>query len=172
MTPHSGIFFSLQDMTWRKHKVPKIKKMLPYEMKFLVPNCSCLQNPWLGGYHPQIPVLSALCPQLNLFNPPPRKNPGYATGDSLIETRVRMKTRGLKLKRGVYLQRGLIIKRRKKRATCTYEPTWVFQPVDYLLNNCATPASGDRRRIFCGRLNMYVWPAVHLPYTYVGRGQA
>jgi hypothetical protein len=40
-------------------------------MKFLVPNCSCLQNPWLGGYRPQIPVLSVLCPQLNLLNPPP-----------------------------------------------------------------------------------------------------
>jgi hypothetical protein len=35
-------------------------------MKFLVQNYSCLQNPWLGGYCPQIPVL---CPQLNLLNP-------------------------------------------------------------------------------------------------------
>ena len=33
-------------------KVPKIKKILLYEMKFLVPNYSCLQNPWLGGCHP------------------------------------------------------------------------------------------------------------------------
>ena len=40
-------------------------------MKFLVPNYSCLQNPSLGGYRPQIPVLSANCPQLNLLNPPP-----------------------------------------------------------------------------------------------------
>jgi hypothetical protein len=33
-------------------------------------------NPRLGGYRPQIPVLSALCPQLNLLTPPPptRKN--------------------------------------------------------------------------------------------------
>jgi hypothetical protein len=31
------------------------------------------QNPWLGGYRPQIPVLSAVCPQLNLLNPTPRK---------------------------------------------------------------------------------------------------
>ena len=29
-------------------------------MKFLVPNYSCLQNPWLGGYRLQIPVLSVL----------------------------------------------------------------------------------------------------------------
>ena len=50
--PHSGIFFSLQSMTWCKHKVPKIKKILPYEMKFLVPNYSSLQNPWLGGCRP------------------------------------------------------------------------------------------------------------------------
>ena len=47
-------------------RVPKIKKILLYEVKFLVPNCSYLQNPWLGGYRPQIPVLSVLCPQLNL----------------------------------------------------------------------------------------------------------
>ena len=40
-------------------------------MKFLVPNYSYLQNPWLRGYRPQIPVLSVLGPQLNLLNPPP-----------------------------------------------------------------------------------------------------
>jgi len=39
-------------------------------MKLLVPNYSCLQNRWLGGYRPQIPVLCVLCPQLNLLNPP------------------------------------------------------------------------------------------------------
>ena len=38
-------------------------------MKFLVPNYSCLQNLWLGGYRPQIPVFSVLSPQLNLLNP-------------------------------------------------------------------------------------------------------
>jgi len=60
-------------------KVPKIKKILLYEMKFLVPKYSCLQNPWLGGYRPQIPVHPVLCPQLNLLNPLPSKIPGYAT---------------------------------------------------------------------------------------------
>jgi len=55
-------------------KLPKIKKILLYEMKFLLSNYSCLQNPWLGGYLPQIPVLSVLCPQLNLLYPPPKKN--------------------------------------------------------------------------------------------------
>ena len=50
-------------------KVPKIKKVLLYEMKFLVPNYSCLQNPSLAGYRPQIPVLSVL----NwIWTPPPR----------------------------------------------------------------------------------------------------
>jgi len=53
-------------------KVRKIKKILLYEMKFLVPNNSCLQNPWLGGYRSQIPVISVLCPQLNLLTPPQR----------------------------------------------------------------------------------------------------
>jgi len=42
-------------------------------MKLLVPNYSCLQNPLLGGYCPQIPVLSVLSPQLNLLNPPRTK---------------------------------------------------------------------------------------------------
>ena len=42
-------------------------------MKFLVPNYSCLQNPWLRGYSLQIPVLSVLCPQLNFLTPPPPK---------------------------------------------------------------------------------------------------
>ena len=45
-------------------------------MKFLVSNYSCLQNPWLGGYRPQNPILSILCHQLNLLNPlppPPKK---------------------------------------------------------------------------------------------------
>ena len=62
-------------------KVPNIKKLLLYEMKLLVPNYSCLQSPWLGGYRPQIPVLSVLFPQLNLLYPPPPPNkiPGYST---------------------------------------------------------------------------------------------
>ena len=43
-------------------------------MKFFVPNYSCLQNPWLGYYRSQIPVLSVLCPQLNLLNPPEKNS--------------------------------------------------------------------------------------------------
>ena len=54
-------------------KVPKMKKILLYEMKFLVPNYSCLQNPLLGGHRPQIPILSVLCPELNLLTPPRTK---------------------------------------------------------------------------------------------------
>ena len=69
-------------------EVPKIKQILLYEMKFLVPNYSCYQNPWLGegvGYRPQIPVLSVLYPQLNLLKPPPpKKIPGYATGGNSV----------------------------------------------------------------------------------------
>jgi len=40
-------------------KVPKIKKILLYKMKFLVPNYSCLQNPSIGGYRP--PHTRSLC---------------------------------------------------------------------------------------------------------------
>ena len=55
-------------------KVPKIKKILLYEMKFLVPNYSCLQNPWLGGYRPPDP--RSLCPLSSTeFVEPPRPPP-------------------------------------------------------------------------------------------------
>ena len=53
-------------------KVPKIKKILLYEMQYFIPNYSCFQNPWLGGYHTQIPVLSVfnwIC-----WTPPPEQN--------------------------------------------------------------------------------------------------
>ena len=52
-------------------KVPKIKKILLYEMKFIVPNYSCLQNPWLGGYRPHIHVLSVLN---RICRTPPEQN--------------------------------------------------------------------------------------------------
>ena len=58
-------------------KVPKIKKILLYEMKFLVPNYSCLQNPWLGGYRPRSPF--ALSSTVFVEPSPPNKIPGYAT---------------------------------------------------------------------------------------------
>jgi len=48
-------------------KITKIKKILLYEMKFLLSNYSFLQNHWLRGYRNQIPILSFLCIQLNLL---------------------------------------------------------------------------------------------------------
>ena len=56
-------------------KVPKIKNILLYEMKFLVSNYSCLQNPWLKGYRPRSPF--SLSSVLNWIwgtpPPPPRR---------------------------------------------------------------------------------------------------
>jgi len=55
-------------------KLSKVKTILLHEMKILEPNYTCAQNPLLGDYRPQIPVLSVLCPQLNLLTPhPPKK---------------------------------------------------------------------------------------------------
>ena len=94
-------------------KVPKIKKILLYEMKFIVLNYSCLQNPWLGGYCPQIPVLSVLsCPQLNLLNPP-NKIPGYAT---VIIGRVFLKNSATNRECG---SKDLQLKPTKYTRTCT-----------------------------------------------------
>jgi len=53
-------------------KVPKIKKILLYEMKFLVPNYSCLQNPWLGGYSPF--CLSSVLNWICWIPPPSEQN--------------------------------------------------------------------------------------------------
>ena len=41
-------------------QVSKIKKILLYEMKFLVPIYGCLQNLCKGGYHLKNPILSVL----------------------------------------------------------------------------------------------------------------
>jgi len=69
-------------------EVPEIKKILLYEMKFLVPNYSCLQNPWLGGYRLQSPVLSVPCLQLNLLNPPPFPTKYFVTSLSSINNKI------------------------------------------------------------------------------------
>ena len=55
-------------------KLPKIKEILLYEMNFLVPNYSCLQNPWLGGYRPPNP--HSLCPlsPTEFVEPPTEQN--------------------------------------------------------------------------------------------------
>ena len=53
-------------------KYQKLRKFYYYEMKFLVPNYTCLQNPWIRGYRPQIP--SSLSSVLNwICWTPPRK---------------------------------------------------------------------------------------------------
>jgi len=58
-------------------KVPKIKKILLYEIKFLVPNYNP-QEPLTRGLPPPDPRFSLS--QLNLLNPPPpNKIHGYAT---------------------------------------------------------------------------------------------
>ena len=52
-------------------KVTKIKKILLYDMKFLVHTKLQLPpEPLTRGCRTQIPVLSVRCPQLNLLNPP------------------------------------------------------------------------------------------------------
>jgi len=49
-------------------------------MKFLVPNYSCLQNPWLGATAPRTPFsLSYVFNLICWTPPPPNKTPGYAT---------------------------------------------------------------------------------------------
>jgi len=79
-------------------KIPKIKKILLYEMKFLVPNYSCLQNPWLGSYSLQIRVLSSVINWI-CWNPPGTKflgTPLAPTYQSLLPQISRFQSRFLK----------------------------------------------------------------------------
>jgi len=45
---------------------------------FLYQITAASRTPWLGGYRPEIPVFSVLCPQF-VETPPRNKIPGYAT---------------------------------------------------------------------------------------------
>jgi len=110
-------------------KVTKIKKILLYEMKFLVPNYSCFQNPWLGGYRPQIPFLSVLCPlsSTEFVEPlPPNKIPGYATGRNLQKNKLRMNELLSSLK--LHFQR----KRKRINFTTPLSPLHTSPPCDHL----------------------------------------
>ena len=103
-------------------------------MKFLVPNYICLQNPWLGGYRPQIPVLSLLCPHLNLLTPPPNKIPGYATG-SRWSVRVRKFLRWTKTINLLYLWRRTCVMERIVAVTFVHVPSITSVVQKNLRNN-------------------------------------
>jgi hypothetical protein len=54
-------------------KYQKLRKCYYMKLNFLYQITAAARTPWLGGYRPQIPLLSVLCPQLNLLDtPPPR----------------------------------------------------------------------------------------------------
>jgi len=62
-------------------KVSKIKKLLLYEMKFLVPNYSCLQQTLTRGLPPPDPRFLSPLSSTEFVEPPSlNKIPGYATG--------------------------------------------------------------------------------------------
>ena len=64
-------------------KVPKIKKNFPIWNEISCTKLQLSPEPLTRGLRPQIPVLSVLCPQLYLLNPP-KKIPGYATDIRLL----------------------------------------------------------------------------------------
>jgi len=70
--------------------VKKFKKILLYEMKFLLPNYICLQNTWLGATATRSPFSLS-----SVFNwicwIPPNKIPGYATARRSVRTFLRRK---------------------------------------------------------------------------------
>ena len=76
----------------RTHHQKYIKLYLQPLVQVIVseqqPSCNVAKY----GYRPHIPVLSVLCPQLNLLNPRPNKIPGYATATVEQNFYVAMKT--------------------------------------------------------------------------------
>jgi len=61
-------------------------------MKFLVPNYSCLQNPWLGGYGPPDPrSLYPLSSTEFVEPPPPQQNSWVRHWALVIQNAMRMR---------------------------------------------------------------------------------
>jgi hypothetical protein len=96
-------------------KYQKLKKNLLYEMKFLVPNYSCLQNPWIGGYRPKIPVLCPLS-STEFVEPPPWKK---FLGTPLNTLNYNFKTQSFK---NSYFQ--IILWRSLSRLQCMSTTCW------------------------------------------------
>jgi len=67
-------------------KVPKIKKILLYEMKFLVPKLQLSPEPLTRGLPPQYTRSLRPLSSTKFVEPPPPPNkiPGYATGNRSI----------------------------------------------------------------------------------------
>ena len=95
-------------------------------MKFIVPNYSCLQNPWLRGYHPQIPVLSVL--NWICWTPPPQKIPGYASGSRQYTIPLTF-TSHVKLHYHLFLQHYV-----KSAELCLFHKTPQLTPILILMN--------------------------------------
>ena len=80
-------------------------------MKFLVPNYSCLQKPWLGGYRPPDP--RSLCPlsSTEFVEPPPSQNkiPGYSTGSCNCVLLLLMDLQSFHQVRKMYIYRVIIL---------------------------------------------------------------
>jgi len=73
-------------------KVPKIKKILLYEMIFLVPKLQLPPEPLTRGLLPPDP--HSLCPlsSTEFVDPPPEKTPGYATARYLRTYHIKTET--------------------------------------------------------------------------------
>jgi hypothetical protein len=68
-----------QDVRKKGSKILKLPRLAMTNKLVVIINS--FKIPKIKKLRPQIPVLSVLCPQLNLLNhpPPPKKIPGYAT---------------------------------------------------------------------------------------------
>ena len=104
-------------------KVPKIKKLLLYEMKFHVLNYTCLQNLWLGGLPPPDP--RSLCPM---------------SSTEFVEPSPRTKFLGTPLSRVVFTPRDLR-DRWDKHAVRTLKVDTKLRPVSYVYSSVRTATS-------------------------------
>jgi len=88
-------------------KIPQITKILLYEMKFLVPNYSCLQNHWLRGYRPPDPRSQCPLSSAEFVEPPPNKIPGYAT--DFLQDVLNSYSRRIRQKESNFLNRLIVL---------------------------------------------------------------
>ena len=132
-------------------KVPKIKKILLYGIKFLVPNYSSLQNPWLGGYAPRSPfslssVLNWIC-----WTPPAEKK---FLGTPLVHSDRCSNTDGQNVKQKE------VEEKLKYHSLCTeIKRTWNMKCM------IAPLMTEDNGRVTRGLKNLEATPGKHNRYT-------
>ena len=112
-------------------------------MKFLVPNYSCLQNPWLGSYLP--PYTRSVCPlsSTEFVEPLPNKIRGYATATMCTEKSQNSSSEATEYARrslllSCLLRTSLLQNTFKRKPALKFVKMWEANTTHIILHQCLT----------------------------------